>query len=302
MIRQSELMGKLDKFFNVVAFNESDRRQLFPPGYDSIFQRFAVPEFIQGGLNGLMLDNTTNLDRVYLAVFPSQDVLDTIIAREVERSAPGAMIFCHHLSDYHETGPGFVFISESQLEELREHKISYYTCHAPLDCHPQISTSTALANALKLQGQERFAPYYSGLAGVFGKIGQIGFGDFARKLVEVTGLPNLRYSAIRHNARPVQQVAIVTGSGGEPGFIQEAINRGCDTFVTGEWWRFGPGEWRAQHREKIHAFIASADVNLIGTSHYASEAVVMRDQLPHWFGEEIPAVEPMFVPQNDPWR
>ncbi len=57
-----------------------------------------------------------------------------------------------------------------------------------------------------------------------------------------------------------------------------------------------------RHREQMHDFLVSADINLIGTSHYASEAVVMRDLMPGWFNENAPGVEPIFVPQNDPWR
>ena len=302
VINQAELVAILDAFFNVAAFDESGDRQYFPPGYASVFERFAVPGFSQGSWNGLMLDNAPAVDRVYLIVFPAQDVLDTIIAREVERGAPGALIFSHHMADYQESGPGFAFITEAQLEELGEHAISYYNCHAPLDSHPQISTSTALAAALKVKEPQRFAPYLGGLAGVYGKVGPIGFHEFARKVATVTDLPYLRYSAIRHNGRPVQQVGIVTGRGGEAEFIRAAIDVGCDTFVTGEWWLFGPGETRLRHQEQVHRFLVDADINLIGTSHYASEAVVMRDLMPGWLNENVPGVEPLFVPQADPSR
>ncbi len=302
MIDQAELVTKLDTFFDVAAFDESGDRQNFPPGYDSVFQRFAAPGFLEGSWNGLMLDNTDTLDRVYLIVFPGQSVLDTIIAREVERGAQGALIFSHHMADYQESGPGFTYITEPQLEELREHCISYYQCHAPLDCHPEISTSSALANALKVREQQRFAPYMGGLAGVWGKIGPVGFHEFSQKVAAVTELPSLRYGAIRHNGRPLQQVGIIAGGGGQPEFIREAIDLGCDTFVTGEWWLFGPGESRAEQRVKMHDFLVTADVNLIGTSHYASESVVMRDMLPDWLRESVPSVEPVFIPQEDPWR
>ena len=93
----------------------------------------------------------------------------------------------------------------------------------------------------------RFA--VAGLAGVYGKVGPLSFNEFARKCAEATALPGLRYDAIRHNGRPVQQVAIVTGNGADPQFLREAISIGCDTFVTGEWWLFGPGEFRAAYRE-----------------------------------------------------
>src|SRR5258706_3565570 len=255
VINQDELVGKLNTFFNVAAFDESSDRQYFPAGYESIFERFVAPGFLSGAWNGLRLNNCPSLDRVYCIVFPGQSVLDKIIAREVERGAPGAMIFSHHLFDYQESGPGYSFITEAQLEELKEHHISYYSCHAPLDCHSEISTSTALATAIKVRDQERFSPYIGGLAGVYGKVGPLGFNEFARKCAEATAIPTLRYDTIRHNGRPVLQVAIITGSNADPNTMREAMALGCDTFVTGEWWQFGPGERRVAQREEMRAFL-----------------------------------------------
>lgn len=301
-MNQAELVSGLDSYFNVQAFDERDDLKMFSPGYQSVLERFAIPGFLQSTLNGLMLNNAREVDRVYTIVFPAPQVIDTIIAREVERGAPGALIFCHHISDYQESGAGFSPIGEPLLAELREHQISYYLCHAPLDCHPETSTSTALANALKLRDPERFARYRGGLAGVRGKIGPIGFHELAKRAAEVTGLPMLRYSALRNNGRPVQQVGIVAGDGGTPEYIREAIELGVDTFITGEWWLFGASETRASRRSTIHDFLVSADINLIGTSHYASEAVVMRDQMPDWFRTNTPGIDARFIPQEDPWR
>lgn len=302
MINQQELVAALDTFFNVAAFDERDARESLPPGYDSVIQRYAAPGFWEGPWNGLMLDNAPQVDRVYLTVFPSQDALDTIIAREVQRNAPGALIFCHHLGDYQESGPGSVYIPEPQLEELREHHISFYVCHAPLDCHPEISTSTALAEALKLKDTVRFGPYHGGLCGVYGTMPPAAFSDFARRVAEACGLPHLLYGSIRNDGLPIQQVGVIAGLGGTPDYIREAINLGCDTFVTGEWWLFGPGEWRARHRERIREFLGNARINLIGTSHYASEALVLRGPMAAWFREHLPGLEAVFIGQDDPWR
>ncbi len=301
MINQTDLVAKLDTFLGVGTYIETDQAQLFPPGYESVLQRFTAPDFLSGSWNGLMLDNTETLDRVYLIVFPAQSVLDTIIAREVQRGAPGALIFAHYMADYQEAGPGTVHVTETQLEDLREHKVSYYVSHAPLDCNPEISTSGALANALKLKEQVRFGAYCGGLAGVHGKIGPLGFTEFANKVAEATALPRLRYGQLRHNGRAIQHVAIISGVG-EIDFIREAVDIGCDTFVAGEWWLFGPGDWRMQHRERMREFLRGADINLIGTTHYASKAVVLREPMLAWFKDNIPTVEAVFIPQDDPSR
>jgi len=306
MIAQAALTSKLDKYFDIAAFDEHDTRRFFAAGYESTLRRYALASFLDGGWNGLLLDNTPQIDRVYLVVFPTPQVLDTIIAREVERGAPGAMIFSHHLFDLAENAPNMEFVQEPILQEFREHHINWYVCHSPLDCHETLSTSGALAAALKLKNPERFAPYHGGKAGVVGTVsapsGVVGFHEFCKKVAEVNELPALRYHGIRHNGRPVSKVAVVAGGGGTVEYITEAVELGCDTFVTGEWWLFGPGEWRAARREQIHDLLKTTDINLISATHYASEAVVMRSQMMDWFREHVSAVDPVFIPQEDPYR
>jgi putative NIF3 family GTP cyclohydrolase 1 type 2 len=133
-------------------------------------------------------------------------------------------------------------------------------------------------------------------------VAPISFHEFTRRLVEALGLPYLRYSGVRNDGLPIHKVAVVAGDGGKPEFIQQAIDLGCDTFVTGEWWRWGPGDARAKARERMADFLKGAHINLLATSHYASEAAVMRDAMAEWFRENAPAVEPVFIGQEDPWR
>ncbi len=301
MIAQADLIARLDDFFKIGAFNESTVRAAFSPDIVPIFEQYAVPGFSAGGWNGLMLNNTPNVDRIYLVVFPAQPVLDTIIAREVQRGAPGALIFSHHLTAYPANDAPFNPIPEPQLEELHEHHVSFYLCHAPLACHPQISPSGALAEAFKVREPERFAAAFGGQAGVHGKFGPIGFNELAKRAAEVTGLAVLRYSAIRNNGRAIQHIGILAGAT-DPTTLREAAALGIDTLITGEWWPFGAGETHIARRSEFHDVLINADLNLIGTSHYASEAVVMREQLPTWLRANVPGVEVQFVVQDDPAR
>ena len=152
-MNQSEIVQKLDEFFNVQTFDERQFwSEIIPSDGMTVYRRFARPDFVEGTWNGLMLDSTSEIDRVYLVVFPGQAVLDIILALELEREAPGALIFAHHPADFEETGRGFIGIREAQVEELREHNISYYCCHAPLDCHPEISTADRTGESVKAAG------------------------------------------------------------------------------------------------------------------------------------------------------
>ncbi|RPI91695.1 MAG: hypothetical protein EHM39_14325, partial [Chloroflexi bacterium] len=280
-MNQGDIIQRLDSFFNIEAFDERLLwSEIIPTDDMAVYRRFAQPEFVDGPWNGLMLDSTPEIDRVYMIVFPAPPVIDTILALELEREAPGALIFAHHPADFEESGRGFNGIREAQLEELREHNISYYTSHAPLDCHREISTSIALAKALKLRDWEPFSPHHGTMQGVHGRVRDTNFGKFAEHLAEITELPYIRYSQTRHNGQPVEHVAVLPGGGDDPRQLKEAADLGCDTYVTGHWWLLGDYEYAAKQRALMREIVPALTMNLIGTSHYASEMVVLRDQMP----------------------
>ncbi|MBN2470644.1 MAG: Nif3-like dinuclear metal center hexameric protein [Anaerolineae bacterium] len=300
-MKQADLVQHLDSFFGIEAFDESVHwKPRFSEKDLNTFEQYALESFRAGTWNGLMLNNTEQIDRVYTIVFPTQDVIDTIIAKEVARGAPGAMIFAHHLLNYNQDKHQYHLISEDQLEELAEHQISYYLCHAPLDCHVEVSTASALANMLGLREQKRFAPYYGGLAAVYGVVGKlVTFQHFAARLAKVTDVDHLRYDQVRHNGRPVQRVAVVPGHATDGELLRQAAELGCDTYVTGQWWYYADHAESEARREIVRDLVGELDMNLLGASRYASEMVVMRDQVPGLFRAQ--GVDSEFVPQDDPW-
>ncbi len=300
-MNQGELVQKLDDFFAVQQYDESAYWQsVIPSAAKSVYESLARAEFFQGTWNGLMLESSAEVDRVYLIVFPGQAVLDTILALELERGAPGALIFSHHPTDFEESGRGFIGISEAQLEDLREHNISLYCCHAPLDNHPEINTAAALAKALKLRDMQPITTPEGQNDGVHGYARDVNFGQMAERLAEATELPYIRYSQIRFNAQPVEHVAVLPGGGDQPARLESAHALGCDTVITGQWWPGGQYEYAEQQRAALRALIPQLPMNLLGASHYASEMVVLRDMLPAWFRGV--GVEARFIRQPEPWR
>lgn len=55
-----------------------------------------------------------------------------------------------------------------------------------------------------------------------------------------------------------------------------------------------------EHRARMRELVPTLRMNLLGTSHYASEMVVMRDLMPGWFRNA--GIEARFIKQPDPWR
>jgi len=55
-----------------------------------------------------------------------------------------------------------------------------------------------------------------------------------------------------------------------------------------------------EHRPQFDAFVETVPLNPVGASHYATEALVLREEMLAFFADLGLAAE--FVPQADPWR
>jgi putative NIF3 family GTP cyclohydrolase 1 type 2 len=129
-------------------------RDVFEPGF---VRRF----------NGLMLRGRESVAKVWCVAFPSEEALAPILAQ----AHPGDLIFSHHPIDMRcgdprgRPGAGFIPISPRTLTRLTDQELSLYTCHVPLDIHPEISTSDAIVHVIGGRVVEQFLPYGPGYAG-----------------------------------------------------------------------------------------------------------------------------------------
>lgn len=291
----AELAARLDAYLDLDRF-ESDDFAIIPEFCREAgipFEEFATPSFLRR-FNGLMLDNTTEVSRVLTLVFPSDEVLAEVLRRA---GSEPALIFTHHPMDMETSGRGLVPVGEEWLRRLREAGVSLYAAHAPLDCHEATSTSRALARALGVPAEATFAGYFGGHAGVYGRIDPVPFEEFAERVRAACGVDRLE---MKKHGNAVEHVAVVAGGAAYPPIMQEALDAGCDTYVTGDFRVRHGGPWAEEHRPAFDAFVDSVPLNLIGGSHYATESLVLRDDMPPFFRELGLAAE--FVPQPDPWR
>jgi putative NIF3 family GTP cyclohydrolase 1 type 2 len=294
-MKTADLAVRLDSFFHIERFPSDDFAAIveFCQEAGIPIAEYATPAFLRR-FNGLMLHNADRVERVFTLVFPSEEVL-----AEVERRAAGepALIFTHHPMDFETSGRGLVAVGEEWLRRLREAGISLYSTHAPLDCHDAVSTSRALARAAGVPAETTFAGYYGGHAGVYGRIEPTTFEEFCERVRRACGVDRLETKA---GGRRVERVAVVAGGAAYPPLMQEALDAGCDTYLTGDFRVRHGGPWAEEHRPEFDAFVDQVALNLAGASHYATEALVLRDDLLAFFRDlGLPAE---FVPQADPWR
>jgi putative NIF3 family GTP cyclohydrolase 1 type 2 len=264
--------------------------------------RVASPRFA-AGFNGLLCapnPGRQEIDRVYLLVFPEESLVEQVIAEERRRGGPGAVIVTHHPCDMETSVRGFIAIPSAQLEALIGCGTAIYVLHAPLDCHPENSTSGALADGLGLRRVGTFAPYFAGDAGVIGEQTPEPFGAFAVRVQQLCELPRLDAEQIRFAGRSVSRVAIVAGGGDDLDDLAQAEALGADTFLSGHWWTPHPGEWSDANRAAFRERLPACRMNLLGASHDGSELVVFRDRLAPLFRDW--GLDVTLLRQADHWR
>lgn len=208
---------------------------------------------------GLMCDFADQIDTVYTAVFPSDKVMNEIL----NEGATNAMLFVHHACDWdsRNTVP-FIHINTLLLDKFRERNISIYVIHVPLDNYSEYSTGNSFAESLDLKVESKFGDYRGSKCGVVCKT----------DIASVEDLKNLIEKVVCHEATIYpygedritnSRVAIITGGGNDSQMLQEVVDKGVNTYVT--------GVTNLTMTSKAHQFAKENNINLIGATHYSTE-------------------------------
>lgn len=166
--------------------------------------------------------------------------------------------------------------SEKKLKLLEKNGISLYVSHDAMDCVTEIGMADTLAKLLGIRVEGRFAdwnvtPWYKKegdkrvedvYVGVYGSLEkEMDFEDFV-DLVE--NKLNCKIESWKVKDK-VKKIGIIPGGGLESMWIKEAKELGCDTYLSGQ--------------GKMFAVLygIESSVNIISATHYATEAVGMRE-------------------------
>jgi putative NIF3 family GTP cyclohydrolase 1 type 2 len=238
---------------------------------------------------GLVCDFTTEINKVYTAVFPSKKVMQSLI----DLGTTNAMLFVHHPSIWDITKAPNVFqqMDKELLEKFKENKISIYNLHVPLDNFGKYSTSVTLANSMNVEIEKAFAPYFGALCGVFGKTNLNKIEELKNKFQETLGheasLYNYGIDEIKNG-----KVAFIAGGGNDVDMLKEIAKERVNTFVTGI-------TAKNSHSKEAHEFAKKNKINILGGTHYSTEkfaCIAMCNYfknlgLPSEFIEGVPGME-----------
>ncbi len=279
-MKADELYSYLEKDFITPALSDEWAK------YMSSITDFISENFKKRSM-GLVCDNTPEISKVYTAVFPSNNVMQSIL----DKNEYDIMLFVHHPSIWDITKGGFHQMDRSLLEKFREHRISIYNLHVPLDNFGDHSTSVTLARALGLTALRPFLEYYGSLAAVFGNTELTTVKEMRERFANVLGH---RTSIYRYGLERIKNgiVAVAAGGGNMIEVHEEIAREGANLLVTGI-------TVNNPFTLKAHEFAKEKGINILGGTHYTTEKPACQTMceyfrklgLPSEFIEGIPGFE-----------
>jgi putative NIF3 family GTP cyclohydrolase 1 type 2 len=159
--------------------------------------------------------------------------------------------------------PVFRDINPELLPKLQQQQISVYTLHTPLDMNGEYSTGTNLAKALGITIEGEFYEYYGVKVGVYGKTDLKKPEELAGRLKSVVG-HKIKLWKYGSDKILKKKVAVVGGGGNNVEGIEEIIELGINTYVTGV-------TALNDFSKKVHEFEKENEINIIGGTHYSTE-------------------------------
>lgn len=291
------LTRQLDIDFNIAKIPpDGTFSRVLPKVYDAAnieFRRYTQTSFLQT-FHGLMLKNGDLIKKVYLAVFFGSEILDNIFAQNIS----DALIFLHHPMDMESSNRGFLPIEEKYFIELQRRRISVYCLHTPLDIHTNISTSRSIARILRLQDIKEYNQHSVGYAGIYGRLDRnVPFDDFIDMLKLIFGLDDVHYL---QRFPTVHKIGIIAGGGAEVEYMKETMALGCDTYLSGDYLNKVKTENSIRRRAEFEASKDSLGINLIECSHYATEKLVLVNEVQEYFKNLGLVTE--FIDRADYWK
>lgn len=223
---------------------------------------YLNPEFTKRWM-GLMFDFTREIESVASIVFPNPDMLNKLM----DRGLSDALVFSHHAMAYDSGRDGLPFygIPLSTQKRMKEKHLSFYVLHSPLDRNGFYSTSTRLAQALRLQSLTEFCE----VDGV--KVGYVASGE--GKTVREWGI--LAGARLDCPAKiypyggegPLERIAVAAGGGSYDFVARELSSLGVKAYLTG----FTRKLEGFEPSREFHRICREEGISVIGATHAATE-------------------------------
>ena len=263
-MRLDEAVEALDSYFRVPEVRNDDWAPNFEHLYpDPYWREFAEPGY-EGRWNGLFVRGADEVERAATCVFPSDEIVASL--------PPRTLLFSEHPIAFEDDVEGFAPLARASFERLQQTGSSFYNVHAPLDQHPEVAPSRLVAEGLGLSRLEEYFPIAEGIPGGAAIVGDSGLAldGLAARLRSYLG-EGIPVDILTRPRERAGRVAVVAGGGADRDILEASLDRGCETYVTGN----AATRCRLDFvQEEVRAFRALADeedVAVVDATHYGLE-------------------------------
>ena len=199
-----------------------------------------------GALNGLQFSNNGSVTKIGAAVDAGLVPFQKAVEAKID------FLIVHHGMYWNGARP----VVGSEYEKIRaliDGNLAVYSCHLPLDAHPEIGNNALLARKLGISAHGTFLNYEGT------DIGFVGAWDSSRASLRAAlkSAFGQRFTALEFGSRQPKRICILTGSGASA--VEHVKAAGADTLIT--------GELRQQHFNLAQEL----GLNLYLCGHYATE-------------------------------
>lgn len=238
----------------------------------------ALNEFLQidlfddYGPNGLQVEGKEEINKIITGVTASY----ALIQKSIEKNAD--MLLVHHGILWSGQNPILKGSFKRRIKLLLEHDLNLVGYHLPLDAHPEVGNNAQLAKRLKLTYIQPFGKHKNTTIGFMGKTEQPI--PIEQLITQLENILNRKVLHFNHGKKNVSKIAIV--SGGAQKYLEEAIDKNVDCFITGEVSEFN---FHLSLEENIH---------FVSAGHHATErfgVMALGEWIKENFGLEVEFVD-----------
>ena len=247
------------------------------------YNEFVTDNFKQRHM-GILLDNSETINSTYTAVFPSDTVLNQILASGTKDTL--LLTYLPMVWDIR-AEKAFTDINPELLPELRERRVSIYSVHVPWAKNPKYGPSPTLAKALGANTEKTFARG-------FGIIGRTSAKTTVQLDEKLSRIVKHRTSLYQYGDKKItgKRVALVSGRGSQTKIVNEIADLGINTYITGV-------TVVNEYTREAHETAKQKGINIIGATSYSTEkyaCIAMCKYfenlgLPSQFEEDEPVLE-----------
>ncbi len=295
----------LEDFFSIKTFPKDPQMSLFVPmvyenvnfNYEEVFEQDFNSRF-----DGLMLKGGDEVNNIYLATFPTPDVLESFFSI----AQPGDIFFSHHPiyiengDPEGEIGRGWMALTAEQINTFKKNNLSYFSCHSPMDYHLRIGTRAAMIDALNCIYLADFFNDGTGPHGLIGIIPTCTTELMSEKLMTVFNVPYLDLVGTS-KSKTISKVALIAGGADNVDYMMKAEALGVDAYICGEFNSRFNTPWGIENQKKVNEFLENSSMAFFGVSHAACENLTFKTQLRVFFASNFPGVNIHLLEQKKWW-